>query len=257
MDPSTSLEPGCHPAAARGAAETRSRCSRPSTTTPAGPTSRAGRESRRTTSCRPSSTRPAWAAGSGRGAGRAGSSATTSYLEVSPGRCPRSRSGPRSTRRRSGRARSTRRASCCCMEWAFDHGFGRVQLKTDIRNARSQRRSRGSARSTRGCCAATSAARTVGARHRPVLGDGGGVAGRPGRPCWPAWRLTAMSDGVPRIVVNIRPPYPALAGARTCSRPPEPEEPAMSFTAESRRGPARPRPRPRARLPLVERAGRR
>jgi RimJ/RimL family protein N-acetyltransferase len=24
------------------------------------------------------------------------------------------------------------------MEWAFDHGFGRVQLKTDIRNARSQ-----------------------------------------------------------------------------------------------------------------------
>ena len=25
------------------------------------------------------------------------------------------------------------------MEWAFDHGFGRVQLKTDIRNLRSQR----------------------------------------------------------------------------------------------------------------------
>ena len=25
------------------------------------------------------------------------------------------------------------------MTWAFDHGFGRVQLKTDIRNARSQR----------------------------------------------------------------------------------------------------------------------
>ena len=25
------------------------------------------------------------------------------------------------------------------MEWAFDHGFGRVQLKTDIRNVRSQR----------------------------------------------------------------------------------------------------------------------
>ncbi len=24
------------------------------------------------------------------------------------------------------------------MSWAFDHGFGRVQLKTDIRNARSQ-----------------------------------------------------------------------------------------------------------------------
>ena len=24
------------------------------------------------------------------------------------------------------------------MEWAFAHGFGRVQLKTDIRNARSQ-----------------------------------------------------------------------------------------------------------------------
>jgi RimJ/RimL family protein N-acetyltransferase len=24
------------------------------------------------------------------------------------------------------------------MEWAFDHGFGRVQLKTDIRNDRSQ-----------------------------------------------------------------------------------------------------------------------
>jgi RimJ/RimL family protein N-acetyltransferase len=24
------------------------------------------------------------------------------------------------------------------MEWAFDHGFGRVQLKTDIRNRRSQ-----------------------------------------------------------------------------------------------------------------------
>ena len=24
------------------------------------------------------------------------------------------------------------------MEWAFGHGFGRVQLKTDIRNARSQ-----------------------------------------------------------------------------------------------------------------------
>ena len=24
------------------------------------------------------------------------------------------------------------------MTWAFDHGFGRVQLKTDIRNARSQ-----------------------------------------------------------------------------------------------------------------------
>jgi RimJ/RimL family protein N-acetyltransferase len=24
------------------------------------------------------------------------------------------------------------------MQWAFDHGFGRVQLKTDIRNARSQ-----------------------------------------------------------------------------------------------------------------------
>ena len=25
------------------------------------------------------------------------------------------------------------------MQWAFDHGFGRVQLKTDIRNRRSQR----------------------------------------------------------------------------------------------------------------------
>lgn len=25
------------------------------------------------------------------------------------------------------------------MGWAFDHGFGRVQLKTDIRNVRSQR----------------------------------------------------------------------------------------------------------------------
>lgn len=25
------------------------------------------------------------------------------------------------------------------MGWAFDHGFGRVQLKTDIRNLRSQR----------------------------------------------------------------------------------------------------------------------
>ena len=25
------------------------------------------------------------------------------------------------------------------MQWAFDHGFGRVQLKTDIRNLRSQR----------------------------------------------------------------------------------------------------------------------
>jgi N-acetyltransferase len=25
------------------------------------------------------------------------------------------------------------------MEWAFDHGFGRVQMKTDIRNLRSQR----------------------------------------------------------------------------------------------------------------------
>ena len=24
------------------------------------------------------------------------------------------------------------------MEWAFENGFGRVQLKTDIRNARSQ-----------------------------------------------------------------------------------------------------------------------
>ena len=24
------------------------------------------------------------------------------------------------------------------MTWAFEHGFGRVQLKTDIRNARSQ-----------------------------------------------------------------------------------------------------------------------
>lgn len=36
---------------------------------------------------------------------------------------------------------STINPSCklLLMQWAFDHGFGRVQLKTDIRNKRSQR----------------------------------------------------------------------------------------------------------------------
>ena len=34
-------------------------------------------------------------------------------------------------------------AKLLLMSWAFDHGFGRVQLKTDIRNHRSQRAIRG------------------------------------------------------------------------------------------------------------------
>ncbi len=63
---------------------------------------------------------------------------TTSYLEVS---LPDARLEIGHTVYTPAVWGSTVNPACklLLMQWAFDHGFGRVQLKTDIRNRRSQR----------------------------------------------------------------------------------------------------------------------
>ncbi len=115
----------------------RARCSRRSTMTPAGRTSAVAPSRRRTSSGR-FVTPSGWVAGCGWSSGVGPSS------ERRPSsRCPRSmrgwRSASRSTPPTPGRTEVNPACKYLLMSWAFDHGFGRVQLKTDIRNSRSQR----------------------------------------------------------------------------------------------------------------------
>lgn len=62
---------------------------------------------------------------------------TTSYLDIVPSDA-RLEIGFTSYARAVWGTQVNPECKLLLMTWAFDHGFGRVQLKTDIRNARSQ-----------------------------------------------------------------------------------------------------------------------
>ena len=62
---------------------------------------------------------------------------TTSFLDISPSD-GRLEIGWTSYARSAWGTQVNPECKLLLMEWAFEHGFGRVQLKTDIRNARSQ-----------------------------------------------------------------------------------------------------------------------